>query len=125
MQLLLVTSIIPACKDPYPSHIIENKGKESCNQVEEMSIVAVENGTPDKTDEEMPEMSSSDDNHVDGKNLPSEASLSLENNAIALISKDDRVTEPDFERVQILNQQPPLMDDDLVDIPLDDRNPVT
>ena len=125
MQLLLVTSIIPACKDPYPSHIIENKGMESRNQVEEMSIVAIENGAPDKTDEEMLEMSSSDDNHADGKNLPSAASLSLENSSIALIPKDDHGTEPDFERVQILNQQPPLMEDDLVDIPLDDRNPGT
>jgi hypothetical protein len=111
IQLLLVTSTIPACKDPYPPCRMENK-------VDEVSIVGVENGTPEKTDQEML------DRHMDGEALDNEASTSSENNMAPLTSKDNHVVKPDFEGVQVLNQQSPSVnDDDLVDIPLDDKSP--
>ena len=112
VQLLLVTSMISACNDNYPSHTTESK-------VDNVSIVGIENGTraPDKTDEEMLEISLDDDKCVDGKTLHSEPSSSSETNT-SLTPKENRVLETDLgRRVQVLNQQPPLMDDDdFVDI---------
>lgn len=129
-KLLLVTSTIPVCKEPYPS-FTNSKEQQGCNQMQEIGqgvIATGENGAVESrtiADEEMPDVALNEDKQLDAEKLPSEeASLSLENKLVALAPEENHSPMPDFEKVHGLSESP-LMDDDLVDISLDDQKSVT
>lgn len=123
-KLLLVTSTIPVCKDPYPS-----KGRQGWNEAQEIGVAAkatVENGGSESRhvgDEEMADTAVKKDKQPASEKLPhEEASLSLENR-----TKD---AEKSFGSLPGIGKpdgllDSPLLDEDLVDISLDDQNTVT
>lgn len=124
-KLLLVTSTIPACNDPYPSI----KGQQGWNKTQETgsAINATgENGAAESrnvADEEMLDAVMKEDKQSDADKLPSEeASLSLEKRLSA--SEKNLSPHSGIEKEHELSDSP-LIDDELVDISLDDQNPVT
>ncbi|MCO5582548.1 hypothetical protein L7F22_036445 [Adiantum nelumboides] len=121
-KLLLVTSTIPVCNDPYPS-----KGQQGWNQKQEIGLagnVTVENGSSGHVvDEEMSDVAAKEDKQSALEKLPSEeASLSSENRT------QDNETNfgslPDIGKSHAPGDSS-LLDDDLVDISLDEQNTVT
>lgn len=119
-KLLLVTSTVPICKDPYPS-FPESKGQLGCSQSVELqqAIDAGANGAPEGegvVDEVMVE--------VIYTRQMDEASLSSSDKTLSLGNEDNHSLLPDSRKGHMLSGSP-LLDEDLVDISLDDERSIT
>lgn len=125
MQLLLVTSTIPACNDPYPSI----NGQQGWNHAQETRLainVAGKNGPPAETksgaDEEMPDVGMTEDKQIDADKLPGEEALRSSENRLTASEENLVSSEPVTDKEHQLNNDASLIDDELVDISLEDQN---
>ncbi|KAH7300337.1 hypothetical protein KP509_24G056800 [Ceratopteris richardii] len=123
-KLLLVTSTIPICKDPYPSN--EKEGRRQ-TPVGTSVHVSVENGSSESrpvSDEDMPDTTIKEGKQLVREDVPDEeASLSLENKTKGAAKDPDSMT--DAEKLHGSMDTTNSMGEELVDIPLGDQNPMT